>query len=150
MHTLATDPVLDTMLRRFGNAFGDPRTPFKTSPAVASMPLDVTRHDDHIVLTFELPGIDPRDIEVTVDGRELVVHAERDVSVPEGATRVRSERYQGVFERRVQLGETLDLDVLTADHYHGVLEIVIPIAAAAQPRKVAVGSATAAPPEVKS
>jgi len=48
-----------------------------------------------------------------------------------------------VFERRVQLGETLDLDLLTADHYHGVLEIVTPIAA--QPGKVAVGSASATP-----
>jgi HSP20 family protein len=150
MNTLATDPVLDTMFRRFGNVFGDPRTPFETSPAAASMPLDVTRHDDHIVLTFELPGIDPGDIEVTVDGRELVVRAERDISVPEGATRVRSERYHGVFERRVQLGETLDLEVLTADHSHGVLEIVIPIAAAAKPRKVAVGSATTAASALES
>lgn len=140
MSMLATDPVLDTMMRRFDRLFGE--RPQYESAASVGIPLDVTRHDDHLVLEFDLPGIDPDDIEVTVDGRELTVTAERNLVVPEGATRVRSERPSGSFERRVQLGDSLDLDGLTADHHHGVLEIVIPVAAAAKPRKVAIGSAS--------
>ncbi len=139
MSMLATDPVLDTMMRRFDRLFGE-RGTFEGAP-VATVPLDVTRHDDRLVLEFDLPGIDPGDIDVTIDGRELTVHAERHLTVPEDATRVRSERVSGIFERRVQLGDSLDVDALTADHHHGVLQIIIPVAAAAKPRKVAIGSA---------
>jgi HSP20 family protein len=140
------------MLRRFGT-FSGPSRLLPDAPSAFSshtMPLDVIRHEDHVALVFDVPGVDPDDIEVTVDGRELVVRAERDDSVPEGAQRVRSERYLGTLERRVQLGETLDTDQLTAHHEHGVLEIVVPVAASAKPRKVEIGVGSAEATEIES
>lgn len=140
MSTLATDPAFGSALRRFDRLFGDVGSSLQGNGFTGTLPVDVTRYEDRVVLEFDLPGIDPDAIEVTVDNRELLVRGERTPDAPEGATRVRHERRHGTMERRVHLGEALDLDGLVADHRHGVLQIVIPIAAAAKPRKVAIGA----------
>jgi HSP20 family protein len=57
----------------------------------------------------------------------------------EGDQVLADERRQGTFVRRVLLGETLDTSRLEAAYDHGVLSVTIPVAEAAQPRRIAVG-----------
>ncbi|MCF7547856.1 Hsp20/alpha crystallin family protein [Pseudonocardia sp. WMMC193] len=104
------------------------------------MPMDIQRLDDHFVATFDLPGVDPGSIDVTVEGNALTVRAER--STPhEGGDWLTRERPRGSFSRRLMLGRDLDGDRLTATYRDGVLAITIPVAARAKPRKIEISHA---------
>lgn len=104
------------------------------------MPMDAWREGDSFVVHFDLPGVDPDSIDLTVEQNVLTVHAERRSAAPEGAETVISERTQGMFTRQLFLGETLDTDNIDADYSAGVLTLRIPVAEQAKPRKVSVSS----------
>lgn len=123
--------------RDFDRIFGTPTVP--NSSFAPSLPLDVVRHEDHVVLFFDLPGVKSDDIDLTVERSELILTASRSFAEPEGAELVRSERKHGTWTRRLHLGETLDAEGLTADYRDGVLEVTIPVTGDAKPRKVAIG-----------
>lgn len=105
------------------------------------MPLDAYRSGDEFVIHLDLPGIDPDNIDVTVERNTLTITAERPSSVRaiEGVEIVANERRAGSFSRQLFLGESLDTDAIHADYDTGVLTLRIPVAAAAKPRKVEVG-----------
>jgi HSP20 family protein len=109
-----------------------------------SMPMDAVRHGDRVFINFDLPGVDPDAIDVTVERDVLTVNASRRFERAEGDEVLASERPQGTTTRRVLLGDSLDTDHLEAAYDHGVLSITIPVAEKAQPRKVAVGGGHAA------
>jgi HSP20 family protein len=104
-----------------------------------AMPMDAVRHGDRVFINFDLPGVDPEAIDVTVERDTLTVSASRRFERSEGDEVLAGERPQGTFVRRVLLGDTLDTAQLEAAYDHGVLSVTIPVAAQAQPRKVAVG-----------
>jgi HSP20 family protein len=103
------------------------------------MPMDAVRHADRVFVNFDLPGVDPDSIDLTVERDVLTVTATRRFEKSEGDEVLASERPQGTFTRRVLLGESLDTSRLEAAYDHGVLSITIPVAEQAQPRKIAVG-----------
>ena len=107
------------------------------SPAV---PLDVLRYKDHVELIFDLPGIDPDSIELTVEKRQLTLTAERRVDIPDDASVISRQRPHGRFTRQMHLGEQLDTDRLEAGYDHGVLTVSVPLSEAAKPRRVAIGA----------
>lgn len=104
-----------------------------------SFPMDAVRHGNQVFVSFDLPGVDPEAIDVTVERDTLTVSASRKFERAEGDEVLAGERPQGTFTRRVLLGQTLDTDRLEASYDHGVLTVTIPVAEQAQPRKVAVG-----------
>jgi HSP20 family protein len=106
---------------------------------VPAMPMDAIRHGDRVFVSFDLPGVDPDSIDVTVERDVLTVSATRRLERAEGDEVLANERAQGTFTRRVLLGETLDTDRLEAAYDHGVLTITIPVAEQAQARRIAVG-----------
>lgn len=110
------------------------------SPAI---PMDAVRHEDRVFISFDLPGVDPDAIDVTVERDTLTVKAERRFQRAEGDQVLADERRQGTFVRRVLLGDTLDTSGLEASYDHGVLTVTIPVAEAAQPRRIPVGGAHA-------
>ena len=114
--------------------------------ASASVPMDAVRHGDQVFINFDLPGIDPEAIDLTVERDVLTVNATRRFERAEGDEVLANERPQGTYTRRVLLGESLDTGRLEAAYDHGVLSITIPVAEQAQPRKVAVGGAHARTP----
>jgi HSP20 family protein len=116
---------------------------FRRPPA---MPMDAVRHGDQVFINFDLPGVDPDGVDVTVERDVLTVSANRRFERAEDDEVLASERPQGSFTRRVFLGESLDTERLEAAYDHGVLSITIPVAEKAQPRKVAVGGGHAAQP----
>jgi len=109
------------------------------SPGLA---YDIVRHEDRFELFIDLPGVDPATIDLTVDGRDLTLTAQREFVIADSATVVRSGRTHGTYNRTFHLGDRLDTEGLTADYASGVLSIVLPIAASAKPRKVSVNSDT--------
>ncbi len=85
-------------------------------------------------------GFDPGSIDVTIEGNTLTVQAERSWEPKEGEQIVVSERPQGVFTRRIALGEGLATDHVEASYEAGVLTVRLPVAEQAKARKVAITS----------
>jgi HSP20 family protein len=105
-----------------------------------SIPMDAVRRDETVHVFLDLPGVDPASIDLEVERNVLTVKAERRWNREEGDQVLANERRQGSFLRRLLLGDTLDGERVQADYRDGVLAITIPVAEAAKPRKVAVGT----------
>jgi HSP20 family protein len=125
---MRTDPFRD--LDRLSDAV------FGTTSRPAAMPMDAYRHDGRFVVNLDLPGVDADSIDLTVEQNVLTIHAERRAPMDDGAERVVGERTYGTFSRQLFLGETLDVESLTADYDAGVLTIEIPVAEQAKPRRI--------------
>ena len=112
--------------------------------ATMAMPMDLYRSGDHFVLHCDLAGIDPGSVQVDVDNRTLTIRAERSARTDADVQWVRRERATGTFERRLTLGDGLDLDKIAATWQDGVLTLTIPVAEAAKPRRIAISTGTPA------
>jgi HSP20 family protein len=138
MYLTALDPISRDFDRIVRRAFG-PAT-FGTAFTTA-LPMDMVRRDGELVLRFDVPGVDPEKIDVTVDRGVLTVKATREETKTEGESPVVRERLFGSFTRRVRLSENLDADAIEASNHDGVLEVRIPVREEAKPRKIEVGTA---------
>ena len=106
------------------------------SSRTSSMPMDAYREGDQFVVEFDLPGVDPGSIDLTVEKNALTVRAQRSWEPKESQEVLISERPQGTFTRQLFLGEGLDSDKIQAAYNNGVLRLTIPVAEKAKPRKV--------------
>jgi HSP20 family protein len=113
-----------------------------------AMPMDAYRRNGDFVVHFDLPGIDPGTIDLTVEKNVLTVTAERRFAKQEGDEITVTERPQGRFSRQLFLGESLDSERISANYDQGVLTLHIPIAERAKPRKVEISSGAPEPVEV--
>lgn len=111
------------------------------NPRPSAMPMEAYRKDDQFLVHFDLPGVDPATIDLTVEKNVLTVRAERPAAGAEGAEVLVAERPSGTFTRQLFLGETLDADHIEAHYEAGVLTLAIPVREAAKPRKVEVTAA---------
>jgi HSP20 family protein len=102
------------------------------------MPLDVVRRENDVTLRLDVPGIDPEQIEVTVDRGILTISGKREEERAENDKFFVRERTMGTFTRRMRLPESLNAEAVEASHANGVLEVRIPVLEQAQPRKVEV------------
>ena len=107
-----------------------------------AVPLDAYRDGERFFVRFDLPGVDPATIDLTVEKNVLTLRAERPFQGTDGQEWVLAERPHGTFTRQVFLGDTLDTGAMTASYDQGVLSLEIPVAERAKPRKidVAVGA----------
>lgn len=89
-----------------------------------SPPLDVAETDTEITVKAELPGIDPKDIEVTVVGNELVLSGEKKETTEHDVKGFHhSETRYGSFRRTVPLPEGIDTENVDAQYANGVLTL---------------------------
>ena len=101
--------------------------------------VDVHEEDAAFVLTADLPGVAPADIDISAENGQLIVRGKRDaVTGNEGEGYRRTERLSGEFERRFQLPEAADAEAISANSTNGVLTITIPKKAQLQPRRIEV------------
>ncbi|MET9340215.1 MULTISPECIES: Hsp20/alpha crystallin family protein [unclassified Nonomuraea] len=128
---------IDPFVQEFERQF-DRLTRQTAQGSGAIMPMDGIRRADDVVLRFDLPGIDPDSIEVTVDRGVLTVTARREEEFGEDERVFVRERVMGTFTRRVYLSEHLDAETVEAAYNNGVLAVRIPVLERAKPRKVAV------------
>ena len=105
-------------------------------------PMDAYRRGDEFVVRFDLPGMDPGTIDLTVEQNVLTIKAERRFERREGDEVIAAERPHGAFTRQLFLGDTLDAERLQATYDIGVLTLRIPVAEAAKPRKVPIAAGT--------
>jgi HSP20 family protein len=109
-------------------------------PTAVAMPMDLYRSGDHFVLHCDLAGVDPESVDVNVDGRVLTIRAERTARTDTDVQWLRRERTIGTFERKLSMGDGLDLDNISATWQQGVLTLTIPVAERAKPRRIQVSS----------
>lgn len=106
----------------------------------AAIRMDAIRRADDVELRFDLPGIDPATIEVTVDRGVLSVSAKRSEEYAEGEKPFIRERVMGSYTRRVRLSDAVDADKIEANYADGVLTVHVPVAEQAKPRKIEVSA----------
>src|SRR5919112_851040 len=114
-----------------------------TARPLSGMPMDAYRVGDKFVAHFDLPGVDPGAIDLSVEGNTLTVSAERSVPQLENAEWTIAERPFGAYTRQLVLGRSLDTDRLEASYHDGVLTLSIPVAEKARARKITVTRADA-------
>src|SRR5690348_16772397 len=89
--------------------------------------VDVKEEAERFLIRADVPGVDPKDIEVSLEDGVLTISGERKVEErEESAGWTRIERASGRFHRSFTLPETVDAEGVSAKGNHGVLEIVIP------------------------
>lgn len=96
-------------------------------------PLNISESEDHIRIRAEIPGVGMEDVELTLNGKSLVIRGER--KAPEGKY-FRQERPAGVFQRVITLNVPVDRDGVRATMADGVLDITLPKAESVKPRKI--------------
>lgn len=87
--------------------------------------LDASENDKAYVIDIELAGMDENDVELFVEGDVLVVRGEKRSEDEDARHQIR-ERFQGRFERRLQLGPDALADETTAKMHKGVLRVTVP------------------------
>jgi len=104
--------------------------------------VDVREEAERFVVIADVPGVEPKDIEITADKGVLTVRGERRTekqAAADGYERV--ERATGTFLRRFTLPESADAEAIKATHVNGVLELSIPKRPQEQPRRITVQAA---------
>ena len=104
---------------------GSPWTGPPPFTAIQTFRVEEAAQDDHYVIRAELPGLNLEDIEVTVEGRTLTIHAERHQEKDNGPCR--SEFRYGSLTRLVRLPAKVDAKDITAYYKKGVLELIVPV-----------------------
>lgn len=104
--------------------------------------VDIVEEKTRFVLRADVPGVNPEDIDVSMDNGILSISGERHpVAAAEEAGMQRIERATGRFFRRFTLPETVDADAITARCQNGILEVAVPKAPEIQARKITVEAA---------
>jgi HSP20 family protein len=123
---------MNELLSRFWQSTAEPFGLAEWSP-----PLDMAETDDAVVVNVEIPGIDPKDLDISVAGDVLTIRGEkRDEKETKGHNYHRVERRYGAFTRSLTLPAPVDAQAVEAKARAGVLEIRLPKQAGARPRRV--------------
>ena len=101
--------------------------------------VDIQERSDRFCIRADLPGVNPEDVEITLEGGCLTLRGSRHEEKTEDAQGFRrTERVQGIFHRRFSLPDTVDAEGVKAESRHGVIEITVPKREKAQPRRITV------------
>ena len=112
---------------------------FAVAPAVyAALPTAPSLSLIHIL---DLPGVDPKAVEITSDHGVLTIRGRREELRREAGETRRIERINGEFQRRFSLPESADVQNIKAKAVNGVLEVSIPKLAQVQPHRITVEAA---------
>ncbi|MDD2694911.1 MAG: Hsp20/alpha crystallin family protein [Anaerolineales bacterium] len=128
---------LQREMNRLYDAFSPRR--YRTAPGYPAM--NVWMAEDKLVVTSEVPGVAPKDIDVSVVNDTLTLSGERAPDAVEaGAQYHRSERGSGKFSRSLQLPYGVDANKVEATFKNGLLRIILPRKEEDKPRKIKVKS----------
>jgi HSP20 family protein len=126
---------METLMDRFfGNGNGLLPTTKSWAPRV-----DVEETDKEILVKADLPGVDPKAVEISVENGVLTVRGEKKEEKEEKKKNYhRIERFTGSFFRAIPLPPGTDAEKVTATTSNGVVTVTIPKKPEAQPKKVTV------------
>jgi HSP20 family protein len=126
--------IQDEMNQLFGRIFGQQAGQRAWAPV-----LDIAERPDAYLVTVEVPGVKPEDLDITLEGGVLTVQGERrfqDESTDQQWHRV--ERRYGAFRRSITLPSQVKADKIEASFDNGLLRVLVPKAEAAMPKRIEV------------
>lgn len=102
--------------------------------------MDIREREDEYVVRTDLPGIKKEDIQITLENGVLTIAAETksEKETKEDGQVLRQERRYGKYVRSLRMGTQVDGNRLKASYKDGVLELILPKAEEAKPRKITV------------
>lgn len=101
--------------------------------------LSVAEEEKAYKVRAVLPGLDIEKLDISILGQRLKISGEFiQEELPEGASWYRQEREHGAFEKVLRVGNHLDAEKVEAEYRNGILEICLPKAESALPKKIAV------------
>ena len=109
-------------------------------PVASQIRIDVSENDKEFAVHAEIPGVSKEDIQVSVDGNTVTLHAEikQQDKQTEGDRVLRSERYYGAVSRSFQLPTDIDEAAAKAKYENGVLLLTLPKKTSSSPQKLIV------------
>jgi len=134
-------PTFENQVNRlFNETLGNLDWAFRDSATAAWVPpVDVLEQPDAIRINLEMPGVNPDQVQIAVEGNVLTVRGTKEQLAEEKTERVhRYERTYGAFERTFTLPATVDAGAIKATAEHGVLTVMLPKVEKAKPRTIAV------------
>ena len=132
------DSIQSEMNRLFNTFFDTPTTAGNAAPVRRWMPaMDLVEHEDHFLLTADLPGMKQEDVKLEVSDGVLTIAGERKTTHEERkGGYIRIERAAGTFQRSLTLPEGVDPEQVGASFRDGVLEVRIPKPVERKPHRV--------------
>lgn len=131
--------IRETMDRFFENLFGGDAARAQGAGSAWAPSVDVSETEREIVVKAEVPGLDPSQMEVSVQNDALILSGEKKEQREEGSGPYRvSERRYGTFCRSIPLPASADPEKIEADYDQGLLTVRIAKKEGARPRKVEV------------
>lgn len=132
--------MLEQMRRDMDRVFAS-RNGDESSSAVSEWTpaVDIQEDDKRFLIEADIPGVDPKDIEVHMENGMLTISGERESEnkeEKEGYKRI--ERMRGSFYRRFSLPDSADAEKISAKSHNGVLQITIPKKETEQPRRISI------------
>ena len=102
-------------------------------------PIDLSETSDKITVKAEIPGMDPKEIDISIQGDTLIIKGEKKEEKEEkGKNYYRMERRYGSFSRSVDLPTSVDTNKVTAECKNGVLEITMQKKEEVKPKQISV------------
>ncbi|MGC2324772.1 MAG: Hsp20/alpha crystallin family protein [Terriglobales bacterium] len=132
---------LNVLQERMNRLFQDyaPRGEQELTAGSFAPPVDIYEDEQNVTLKVEVPGLDPKDVDVRVENNTLTIRGERKFEKDEKEENFhRVERHYGAFVRSFTLPNTVDTDNVKADYENGVLKIQLAKRAEAKPKQIKV------------
>jgi len=128
----------ERMNRMFEDVWGRGRRPDEDFISGSWVPpVDVRETKDTLEISVELPGIEPKNVEVSVESGVLTLKGARQFEkAAEGETYHRVERAYGAFERSFTLPTNVDAERIQASYRHGILHLTVPKREEARPKAI--------------
>lgn len=105
----------------------------------AWVPVDLSETADKVIVKVEVPGVDPKEINISIQNNTLLIKGEKKEEKEEkGKTFYRIERRYGSFSRSIDLPSSVDTNKITAEYKNGVLEISIQKKEEVKPKQISV------------
>jgi len=129
---------MSRLSREMDRLFGEARV---ASRAGVFPPLNLYDDGESLIVRAEVPGIDPKDLEINATFNSLSIKGERkQPKADEQASFHRRERSYGSFSRTINLPQEIDADKVQASYKLGVLEVLLPKAEEVKPRKIEIAA----------
>ncbi len=128
-------------LRRLNRMLEDAWQPFQEGELTSGWTpaCDIFEDQNQLKLVLELPGVNPKDVKISLENNTLTIRGEKRQEAEEKTERVhRYERSYGNFERRFTLPSTVDAENIQAGYDNGLLTVTLPKSERARPREIPV------------
>jgi HSP20 family protein len=131
--------IQNEMNQLFNRFFGQQPRPGEPGQRPWAPLLDIAERKDAYLVTVEVPGVKPEDLDITLEGGVLTVQGERRFQQEATEQRWhRVERGYGAFRRSITLPSQVRADAIEASYQDGVLHVTVPKAEAAMPKRIEV------------